>query len=316
VVKAKGRLPSTLAGTVEAARFRTIDRAFREGNLEALRAAVNDPAVIPNGVIPGTNATCLTYAIYWSPRPFIRELLELGANASAPAADGFPPLIAALSCTRTAPGASPRPDVNEIVRLLLGFGADPNQRGINDWTPLHMAVAERNGIALQLLLDGGADPDLRTRIDDYETAADMARSAGLDDLAATLDRRGAPLGQRMRSGMTLLVDVPGSGEPVRRQHTYRLRLRMTIVGGAPVRWPAPWGDDTLDDDRTARITHVRINRGTLINGLFYGVEGMRIGGLRRIQLAPHMAWGDAGIPGVIPAGASLIVEIEVLSSRP
>jgi hypothetical protein len=108
---------------VEAARFRTIDRAFREGNLEALRAAVNDPAVIPNGVIPGTNATCLTYAIYSSPRPFIRELLELGANASSPAADGFPPLIAALSCTRTAPGASPRPDVNEIVRLLLGFGA-------------------------------------------------------------------------------------------------------------------------------------------------------------------------------------------------
>jgi len=272
--------------------------------------------VIPNGDIPGTNGSCLTYAIYWSPLRFIRELLELGANPSAPALDGFPPVLAALSCTQRSPDANHRTDVNQIIRMLLSFGADPNQRGINDWTALHMSVVQRNAIAVQLLLDAGADPDLRTGIDDCETPAEMARTAGLDEIAAMLDRRGAPLRQRMRSGMLLLVDVPGNGDLVQRQHHCRVRLRMAVVGGPQIRWKEAWGDDRLEDDGTTLDTRIRLNRGTMINGLFYGIDGMRVGGLRRIELAPHMAWGDHGIWGMIPPGATITVEIEVLSSSP
>ena len=74
----------------------------------------------------------------------------------------------------------------EIIQLLLSFGADPNQRGLNDYTPLHMAVAERNLRAVEILLDGGADPLLRTRIDDYETPREMAQKAGLREIAELL----------------------------------------------------------------------------------------------------------------------------------
>jgi ankyrin repeat protein len=81
-----------------------------------------------------------------------------------------------------------------VVRLLLAFGADPNQRGLNDWTALHMAVAERNGIALLALLDAGADRELRTRIDDCDTPLEMAESAGLSEMAALL--REAPPSKR------------------------------------------------------------------------------------------------------------------------
>ena len=76
---------------------------------------------------------------------------------------------AALSAGQDAPGANPRTDVDDVLRLLLSFGADPNQRGINDYTPLHMAVAVQRLFAIQLLLDAGADPDLRTRIDECES---------------------------------------------------------------------------------------------------------------------------------------------------
>jgi ankyrin repeat protein len=99
---------------------------------------------------------------------------------------GFPPLIAALSCSRTQPGSSSRPDVLEIMTLLLEFGADPNERGINDYTPLHMAVSERNLPAVRLLLEVGADPALRTRIDDCETPYEMAVDAGLSEIAKVL----------------------------------------------------------------------------------------------------------------------------------
>jgi len=50
-------------------------------------------------------------------------------------------------------------------------------------------------------------------------------------------------------------------------------------------------------------------------GLFYGVEGMRVGGTRRLRIAPHLAYREAGVPGVIPSNALLTVEIEVVSQR-
>jgi ankyrin repeat protein len=175
----------------EAKMLRRIDDAFHKGDLEALRAAVDDPAVVPNGRMPGGIGSCLVYAIYHSPLAFVRTLLEVGADPNAPVDDGFPPLIAALSCSRAVPSATRRTDVEDIIRLLLSFGADPNQRGINDYTPLHMAVGENNSRAIQILLDGGADSEVRTRIDECETPREMAEAAGLADVAAMPHRRAA-----------------------------------------------------------------------------------------------------------------------------
>ena len=170
----------------EAAKFRRIDAAFKAGDLEALRAAVEDPASIPNGLMPLSVGPCLEYAIYHSPLAFIRTLLDVGADPNPSHHAGFPPLIAALSCTNAHPGSPGRSDVVDILTLLLAAGADPNQRGINDYTPLHMAVAERNVAAISALLARGADPSLRTRIDDYETPREMAESAGLSVIADLL----------------------------------------------------------------------------------------------------------------------------------
>jgi hypothetical protein len=302
----------------EAKRLQRIDDAFQKGDLDALRAAVDDPSVVPNGRMPDTIGQCLVYAIYHSPLAFIRTLLEIGADPNAPVDDGFPPLIAALSCTREVPSATRRTDVDEILRLLLSFGADPHQRGINDYTPLHMAVAERNPLAVRILLDGGADPELRTRIDECETPVEMARAAGLADIAAMLARGGQPLRRRLRSGLTLLVDVPGTGEPVRRQHHYRIRLRLWLNTGEAVRWQTAWGPvgvARLEDDGRTLVTDVRVDRRSLFNGLFYGVEGMHVGGTRRLEIAPHLAYGERGVPGIIPAGATLTAEITILEAR-
>ena len=76
--------------------------------------------------------------------------------------------------------------MREIVKLLLAFGVDPNQRGINDYTALHMAVSERNLPVIEILLEAGADPHLRTRIDEYETPREMAEQAGLTQIAERL----------------------------------------------------------------------------------------------------------------------------------
>ncbi len=259
----------------------------------------------------------LVNAIYHGTLESIRQLLESGADPNPPVLDGFPPLIAALSCSRDVPGARRRTDVDEIIRLLLRFKADVHQRGINDYTPLHMAVAERNLHAIQLLLDAGADPDLRTRIDDCDTPLEMAQALGWTDAEELLARKGKPLRKRLRSGLTLLTDIPGNGEAVRRQHTYRIRLRLWLNRGDPVRWNNPWGivgSSRLEDDGETLITETRIDRRSLISGLFYGIDGMRVGGMRRLEIAPHLGYGDAGVPDVIPAGAVLIAEVTILSA--
>jgi uncharacterized protein len=298
---------------------RQIDDAFRAGDLDGLRAALDDPAAVPNGPMPDTVGSCLVYAIYHSPLDFIRTLLELGADPNAPVDDGFPPLIAALTTLRRAPGSTPRTDVDEVLRLLLAHGANPNERGINDYTPLHMAVDVEYRLGIQILLDGGADPSLPTRIDDCDTPEAMARRAGLHELATLLARRGQPLRQRIRSGLILLADVPGDGEPVRRQHAYLIRLRMWLSRGDAVRWISAWGPAglaRLEDDGRVLITEVHVHRGRLISGLFYGLEGMRIGGMRRLEIAPQLGHGDRGVPGVIPPNAVLTAEVTVLSARP
>jgi len=173
-------------GRGERERFMRIDAAFRAGDLDALRAAVDDPAVVPNGPMPPAIGSCLTYAIYHSPLPFVRALLEIGADPNPADHAGFPPLIAALASGRSQPGAVARPDVAELLTLLLLFRADPDQRGINDYTPLHMAVGERDLPAVRLLLEGGADPRLRTRIDDDETPGEMAGRLGLHEISGLL----------------------------------------------------------------------------------------------------------------------------------
>lgn len=174
-------------------KFKKIDGAFRAGDLAALRASVDDPGCVPNGPMPLAIGSCLEYAIYHSPLPFIRTLLEIGADPVPADHIGFPPLIAALSCSRPQPGSPGRHDMLEILKLLLAFGADPGQRGINDYTALHMAVSERNLGAVELLLQNGADPCLRTRIDECETPFEMAEQAGLKEIAEMLAAQEARL---------------------------------------------------------------------------------------------------------------------------
>lgn len=296
-----------------------IHAAFCAGDLEALRAALGPYEAVPNGPMPDTIGSCLVYAIYHSPLPFIRTLLELGADPNAPVDDGFPPLIAALTCARPSAGAPARIDVIDILRLLVANGVDPNQRGLNDYTALHMAVAERQALAVQVLLDAGADPDLRTRIDECETPLDMARAAGLADIADRLARKGQPIRRRLRTGLVLLEDVPGTGEPVRRRQRYRIRLKVWLHHGEPVRWSSPSGPvgiAKLEDGGTTLVTETRVHRADLINGIFYGIDGMHVGGMRRLEIAPHLAYGERGVPGVIPPHALLKAEVTIVASAP
>jgi len=162
-----------------------IHEAFKRGDLGALRALLGDPPDFPNCRGPrGVGEIILEYAIYWSPLAFIRTLLGLGADPNYQEHAGFPSLIAVLSTQRS--------EKNEILKLLLSFGASLEQRGVNDYTPLHYAASLDDPVTVELLLTHGADPNVRTTIDDYETPLELAERYGKRQAALVLRKFLAP----------------------------------------------------------------------------------------------------------------------------
>jgi ankyrin repeat protein len=160
--------------------YMAMEAGLRAGNLQAVRTAFGDPPDFPNVRDPLTWTPLLSLAIWWSPLALVSELLGLGASPNYEAQDGFPAVYAALS--------SERGDRHELLELLLHRGADPNERGINDYTPLHLAVAQRDSRAMSLLLTHGADPMLKTRIDECADPIEEAERMGNPEGAAMLRR--------------------------------------------------------------------------------------------------------------------------------
>ena len=79
------------------------------------------------------------------------------------------------------------------LAYLLEHGADPNRMTRWHRTALHQAVRRDNALGnIEVLLDHGADPLLKSRRDGL-SAASIAARRGRGDVLDLLERRGVPL---------------------------------------------------------------------------------------------------------------------------
>lgn len=109
------------------------------------------------------------------------------------------------------------------------------------------------------------------------------------------------------STQTLLIEdiLVGTGAEVKSGQTVTIHYTGTLEDGKKF--------DSSRDRNEPFSTQIGVGR--VIKGWDEGVVGMKVGGRRKLTIPYHLAYGEFGIPGVIPAKATLIFDLELIDVK-
>jgi len=124
-------------------------------------------------------------------RDLAELLIKKGANVNSEAWDDAPSLYAVWN------------DHPDVLELLLSYGANPDEKDRKDWSLLHYAAGSGSTDMTRLLLDKGADPNVKTN-GGLQTPLHISVVAGNKEIAELLISHGADLNTKRYDGRTPL----------------------------------------------------------------------------------------------------------------
>lgn len=137
-------------------------------------------------------------------------------------------------------------------------------------------------------------------------AEDAAASRPAGEPAETQAAAGsdAPAGQEVTlpNGLVYQELVMGEGAVAEKGMAATVHYTGWLTDGTKF-------DSSLDRNQPFGFT---LGQGQVIKGWDEGVQGMRVGGKRKLTIPPDMAYGARGYPPVIPPNSTLVFEVELL----
>jgi FKBP-type peptidyl-prolyl cis-trans isomerase len=107
------------------------------------------------------------------------------------------------------------------------------------------------------------------------------------------------------SGLQYVDLVAGSGREAHAGETAVVHYTGTLTDGTK-----------FDSSKDRKVPFsFRLGAGQVIKGWDEGVEGMKIGGIRKLVIPPQLGYGSRGAGTVIPPNATLNFEVELLDLR-
>ena len=107
----------------------------------------------------------------------------------------------------------------------------------------------------------------------------------------------------MKNGLIVEELIVGDGDEAQDYNKVVVNYTGTLIDGSIF-------DSSLKPGRTPFT--FTLGAGSVIKGWDQGVKGMRVGGKRKLTIPPELGYGDNGAGDVIPPGATLIFEVELL----
>jgi FKBP-type peptidyl-prolyl cis-trans isomerase len=98
---------------------------------------------------------------------------------------------------------------------------------------------------------------------------------------------------------------PGTGAEAAAGHKVSVHYVGTLTDGKKF-------DSSRDRGKPFEFA---LGGGQVIKGWDQGVAGMKIGGLRKLTIPPHLGDGARGAGGVIPPNATLVFEVELIGLK-
>jgi ankyrin repeat protein len=175
-----------------------IHLAAREGNIEAVKQAIDDGADL--NAKDNVNMTPLHWAVNNSQKEIVELLIANGADVNAKTENGWTPLHSAAG-----------KGYKEIAELLINKGANVNAKGSKQKeTPLYTAASEGHREVAELLIDKGADVNAKDAILE-ETPLNSAAYFAHKEVVELLIAKGADVNAKDGDGFTPLHKAAKNG---------------------------------------------------------------------------------------------------------
>ena len=184
--------------------------------------------------------------------------------------------------------------ISQLVSPSTVIAATPSTTASSNAMKVQAAVVQAVANPMEL------DPD-----NPNPTLFAMAPDTNMADASALGGPMEAEKPQVTASGLKIIDLVVGTGDVASSGQTVAVHYRGTLEDGTQF-------DASYDRGTPFEFP---LGAGRVIKGWDEGVQGMKVGGQRKLVIPPDLGYGSRGAGRVIPPNATLIFEVELLGIK-